>query len=602
MIRETKMGSTWAVSDGVRPNGFGSYTRVFSGEFRGGPDRNPKSDLTDACALTCNSTDNCTGFGVETRTSSCNLWFGERGAFVADGAYKQYTKLSGANPKYWTTHHGAELNGNNGTHTCQGDTWWDDGEGFEVENSGGQRYCIELRPRATRCPSELGAPVKTKWTNQNGGDITGNNFGLGHNNIKVKCGYTSVPETVAFTDSTMANDFDGNSTSGTIKQIRDDICANKNFGDLAAAAGGHAGCKSHYSANGRLNAEILQRILIEKGNSWPDDSNMRGQVLTIAISNAGDGSPATAKNMINTYCLQQNPNWADNANMRAFINELFTNDTTKTNPDLRSAAATIVNDYCDRNPSSSHCTCWKAVTKQFNGCIGDTSPGCAEMNSLNNSFKGAEAGGLANIIAPLKTQLKPICIESSCKTAQENSGGDILRTADTLSMTCQDNIALCLSEIKAGGSIAPGAHISQSCSVSMNITGSNLPCGSDSVCLAGQAQTLTQNAGKPGQSSTTTSSVSPPPPPPSSTSPPPTQTNAATPPLLTSNETVTKYLDTREKQEQGFGGFACCLFICCCCIFLMIMMGGGNGGGYQGPSIAEIMSAKSNAASAAVYA
>jgi hypothetical protein len=35
---------------------------------------------------------------------------------------------------------------------------------------------------------------------------------------------------------------------------------------------------------------------------------------------------------------------------------------------------------------------------------------------------------------------------------------------------------------------------------------------------------------------------------------------------------------------------------------MLVMGGGDSGGGYQGPSTAEIMGAKSSAASAAVYA
>jgi hypothetical protein len=197
--------------------------------------------------------------------------------------------------------------------------------------------------------------------------------------------------------------------------------------------------------------------------------------------------------------------------MRTFINTLFT-PGNRTTAALQSTAATLVSAYCQGvGKSKDRCSCFNATIKGFSGCATDTvTKGCTDMYDLNKSLAAAPPE-FKGLIDSLKTQLKPICVEGSCKTAATNPAGPILRTADSMTITCTDNINLCFQSIRAGGSIAPGAHISQECSVALNVNGSNMPNSPapkspapapGGLTLTGGVSTQTQFAGTPGQKTT----------------------------------------------------------------------------------------------------
>jgi hypothetical protein len=296
--------------------------------------------------------------------------------------------------------------------------------------------------------------------------------------VKIKCNYTGTPSEAVLFSSTLSTYFDGGDTVDPIKTMRADFCSTKGFAALQASTN----CQNFYRANNNLNAQYIQRILSEKPTTWPDDQAMREMILNVSLStNAAEATQGATE--INRYCLTTNPSgWAQNANMRAFINHLYDSDpAAKTNADLRQHASTIVNTFCGNtgNQSKIECGCYNAQTRRFSGCVGNAStPGCAELDSLDRDLSKAPAA-FSSIIATLKSPagIKPTCVSAACVEARQNPGGSYLRTTDAQTMDCSDNISLCMQSIRAGGSIAPGATINQSCSTVLNIQGNVVPAG-----------------------------------------------------------------------------------------------------------------------------
>jgi hypothetical protein len=400
-------------------------------------------------------------------------------------------------------------------------------------------------------------------------------YGQAQQNVKIKCTYDRVNEADMF-DSQKMSIF----SAGTLDSIKNDFCNPKNFNDLK----NHANCQNYYRGKNTLNAEYLRRILVEKPTTWPDDQAMREIVLSVSLGvdpqtrqQTADAQDASA--LITAYCLTHNPNgWAQNANMRSFINHLFDSDAAaQTNDFLRSIASTIINTYCGGNPGAgtAECGCYNAQTKLFSGCSGHPEiPGCAEIDSINTALNAAPPA-FASIIATLRSPsgIKPICVSEACVVARQNPGGQYLRTADAQTMDCSDNITLCMQSIKAGGSIAPGATINQSCSTVLNIQGNQVPAGG--VNLNAQVQqvgnTITANQGQANSPGGLTLS----------TAPPGSVMVKGTAYKLKDfiikpgkSKFVDSNIETPEKQKITLGGVVFC--ICCCCIILIIMMMGGD--------------------------
>ena len=599
-------GSTWQVTNNYDINPTSGYYRAYTGEFRGSPGWGnvPPNDIQQSCSLACDSKPDCAGWALDGNGKECYIISGNVKTLRSLGGRKAYVRTS-ARPtgKYATTPQAVTL-GTAGGHYCQGDGWSQDGEGMEVDKQGGNRYCIENFPRPSRCPADIGTPVVANIVNSSGGAV---NYQTGVNNTKVVCKYNAVSTGIMWNDGKMAGYFGGNSTSGATKQIRFDWCdANATFGTLTTS---NDNCAVLYSANGVLDAKIIARIHIENERNWVDNQGMREKILSIA---AGSGSSKQdAGQLITSYCLTYNPDtWVNNLNMRTYINNMYsTTQGTRTDAYLKTTASTIIDEFCRTHQTSENCACKNAINKQISGCVATPGiPGCAELKTFNDNLSGAPDAFNA-LIGSIRQSAKPICLSSACRTAATDPTSKYLRTADDVTLTCPDNINLCLSSIRVGGNISGNAKIVQDCTIAVNYTGANPnappptppsttppappPPPTGGLNLSGGAQAITQNAGKPNESTTL-----------SATAATVTSSPAATPGSVTIKGNVYKLddflikpgksafvdsnLETPGKQKGALGGIVFCLICCCCCLLLLMMMSGGGDQGPVGPTATNL--------------
>ena len=585
-------GSTWSVYQNMYIDA-PSHIRTYTGEFRGSPNQNPQNDLQQSCALACDSNPTCSAWTHYNNdgNQTCIIAQNTTTTRSVNGAQAYVRTGSRPTAKYTTLGQGVTL-GTIGGHFCQGDGWSPDGEGAEVQNSGGNRYCVENFPRPSRCPADLGAPVRASFGNPSGSGI---NYGTGVNGLQVFCGYNSVPQSVMWNDAKMAGYFGGNSTSGTTQQARRDWCdANATYASLASP---NDNCAGFYTANGNLDAKYLLRIIAEKPTSWPDDQAMRDRVLAISVGSSP--SAGDAINMINQYCLVDNPEWPENANMRTFINNLYSSGpNVKTNQDLKTTASTIIDHYCQTHQQSERCACKNAITQGISGCVADPSiPGCDDLKQFNDNLSGAP-DAFNSLIGSIRQSAKPICLSSACRTAATDPAGKYLRTADDVTLTCPDNINLCLSSIKVKGNISASAQIVQDCSIAVNYSGPNpITPASGGLSVSGGAQAITDSSGTrvsatPATVTTTPGSSGPGTP----TGTPAPSTGSDESKLLITNPAVANVLNTRTKQYGAIGG--CIFIILCCCCILILLMSGGDSEGPSGPSALNVSLANLSTAGA----
>lgn len=585
-------GSTWAVYQNSyieAPN----HIRTYTGEFRGNPNQNPQNDMQQSCSFACDSNPDCSAWthydndGAQT----CIIANGTTTRRSVNRAQAYVRTSARPTGKYATIAQGVTLS-TVGGHTCQGDGWSQDGEGTEVQNSGGNRYCIEPYPRPSRCPSDLGPPVTGKIVNKTNG--AGVNYATGQGNVGVTCTYNSVPQSVMWDDGKMAGYFGGNNTSGTTQEVRKDWCdANATYASLATS---NDNCARFYTANGNLNAKYLLRIISEKATTWPDDQAMRERVLSIAVGSSP--SAGDAMNMINQYCLVDNPEWPENNNMRTFINNLYSSGpNVQTNQDLKYAASTIIDHYCQSHQSSERCACKNAINQGISGCVANPNiPGCADLVQFNDNLSGAP-DAFNSLIGSIRQSAKPICLSSACRTAATDPAGKYLRTADDVTLTCPDNINLCLSSVKVKGNISASAQIVQDCSIAVNYSGPNpMTPASGGLNVSGGAQAIQDSTGTRVTATPATTTYNTPSPastggaPPSSPAGTPVTTGTDGSTLLITNPAVANVLNTKTKQYGAIGG--CIFIIICLCIIIIALMSGDDSGGPSGPSASNIALAR----------
>lgn len=567
-------GSTWAVYQNSyieAPN----HIRTYTGEFRGSPNQSPQNDMQQSCSFACDSNPNCSAWTHYNGDGGqvCIIALGTTTRRSVNGAQAYVRTSARPTGKYETIAQGVTL-GTVGGHYCQGDGWSGDGEGQEVQNSGGNRYCIENFPRPSRCPADLGAPVTGKIVNKTNG--AGVNYATGTNNTGIICTYNSIPESIVWNGSKMGTYFQGNDTTGTIQQIKSDTCAPKSFNDLFQP---NNNCIQFYNAQSqvrgvsgkteRSNAELLARIVVENNANWPDNDNMRNTILAILLDNGPSSSSALT--MLTNYCLPTNP-WPDNDKMRTFINELIDPlNPTQSNPTLAAAAVGFASAYCRQNPTSLHCGCWNAAQlKQYAGCIVDANkdlPGCGGLYDLRGTFKAALASSpsLASVITPIENAIKPVCFAAECKACASSSADVNLRTGST--QTCTDNINICLQNVTVRGDMK--GTLNQACQINLDSpaaanTGGIPTSLATTTNAAGQA---TVNASSGPAAATTGSPVST-----TSRTVNGQAVNVADLPIKPGQSAfVDKYLPTPEKQKMAIGAF-----LCCCIIILILILGGGD--------------------------
>lgn len=570
-------GSTWDVYQNYyieAPN----HIRTYTGEFRGRPNQNPQNDMQQSCSFACDSNPECSAWTHYDNdgTQTCIIAKGTTTRRSGNRAQAYVRTSARPTGKYATIAQGVTLS-TVGGHYCQGDGWSGDGEGTEVQSSGGNRYCIEPYPRPSRCPSDLGAPVTGKIVNKtNGADV---NYATGQGNVGVVCTYNSIPESIVWNGTKMGQYFQGNDTTGTIQQIKSDVCGTKDFNYLFQP---NNNCIQFYNAQNqvrgssgkteRSNAELLARIVVENNNNWPDNDNMRNTILDILLDNGP--SATSALTMLTNYCLPTNQ-WPDNDKMRTFINELIDPlNPTKTNPTLAAAAVGFASAYCRQNPTSPHCGCWNAAQlKQYAGCIVDANkdlPGCGGLYDLRATFKKAVTASpsLASIITPIENAIKPVCFAAECKACAASSADVNLRTGSI--QTCTDTINICLQNVTVKGDMK--GVLTQTCGIQMD---ANTPANTGGIPTslatttnaAGQA---TVNASSGPAAATTGSPVST-----TSRTVNGQPVNVADLPIKPGqSEFVDKYLPTPQKQYMGIGAFIFFILCCCCCCFLLLFSGG----------------------------
>lgn len=581
-------------NQGCTSGGVSASTRDTSnGNWDGG---NPNDKYT-AAMVKCSSDPNCRGvdlwgsptnsFNIEIGTiyGTCNKNLDQ---YAQNGIYvKNY---SGILPVKYKTLPQPILVGSAGGHYCQNDHWPGTSDLVEVENSNGNRFCTPLFPTPNQCPSDLGTPLTAQAATNTGGLLLGSpSYGIGHLNIRAICGYDTVPETVVWNQGKMGQYFQGSDTTGTIQQIKSDVCGTKDFNYLFQP---NNNCIQFYNAQSnqrgqsgkteRSNAELLARIVQQNHDNWPDDANMRNTILDIVLDNGPSASSALA--MITNYCSPTSP-WPDNNNMRTFINELIDPlNPTRTNPTLAAAAVGFASAYCRQNPTSPHCGCWNAAElKQYSGCSVDANkdlPGCGGLYDLHNTFKSALAASpsLASVITPIENAIKPVCFAAECKACAGSSSDVNLRTGSI--QTCNDTINICLQNVTVKGDMK--GTLNQACNINLD---ANTPANSGGIPTS--LQTTTNAAGQAtvnassGPAAATTGPVSTA----SRTVDGQTVDISSLPIKPGQSAFVDKYLPTPQKQYAGIGGFIFCI-LCCC---LLLLFSGGGDSGAMDPMALQMM-------------
>jgi len=265
--------------------------------------------------------------------------------------------------------------------------------------------------------------------------------------------------------------------------------------------------------------------------------------------------------------------WYTRGSCRAIINENVKGNNASLKQQGQDKVAAYCNTTAGETQADGICACYN-VTKHGAKCLTDKKgvPGCSELYATIGDLPGGAQVAFSDTF----------CASTSC-VSQALNGSAVLLPSYTASKTCP-NIQQCIADYR--GANFQGASVSQECKNTLSISGVPPPPGAP-------PPPPPSGGGSP-----------PPPPPPSGGGASPPSSDGSTPPsgeLFTTNEYVTKYADTRERQEYGLGGISCFLFLCCCCLFILMMSGGdsGGGGGFDMGSVYAMMAAGK---SGAVYA
>lgn len=283
-------GSVWQISDNKDIAAGSNYYRAYSGEFVYTPGGGAKNPIEASCAFACDSKSDCDGWTF-LNTNECLITGGNSAVTKVYNGRKAYVRTS-ARPagKYPSKKLGPVTIGSTGGHYCQGDGWAQDGEGQEVENSNGYRYCIERNPRPSRCPSELGAPLEGKFvTNATDGGL---NYGTGKDGVRTICTYNTIPESIIFDSSKMAKYFD----TGTSDQIKIDFCKSLSPSRLV---GDRVGCETILGAPIYIQT-IINKCIADTSSSWTTQTPVINKLKSIIHTNGtGNGDVI---NLFQTFC------------------------------------------------------------------------------------------------------------------------------------------------------------------------------------------------------------------------------------------------------------------------------------------------------------
>lgn len=472
--------------------------------------------------------------------------------------------------------------------------------GREIYRTGGgcgsgSSRCITTDdpPPVSRCPSNsLGGVGTATWTGTQYND-NGNNKAIG-----IVCDHTSLPaDSKLFSDSEMAAFFDGSSTSGVVKQMRKDRCAEFNYTALKA---GTTTCKSYYDAQGAgtYDAELFKRVVSE-GPSWITNPSKRQFVMT-CITGASSDLARDATNLFldringvngNSYqgvAVSNMPadlkdSWGQYTEIVGFINQLLRTSTEAAGINVPALTQTLaiatIRAYCTSHSDHTACSCVNATKVPSSGidpltrCSTTDSalPGCEDLKDLNDQFANITSPNLAPFISGIKRAFIPRCYSSTCTAADTTGSQDVLRPDVYQASACNSNLNVCISSISAGRDIRADVNVQQECA---GATGQAYPSELSSV------------TDRSGETVTAGNGVSP-----STTSGPlrdgTTGDGRRTVDGVTFNESdliikrgksafVDKYLPTPKKQQMALGGGVTFLICCCCCLLLILVAAGGD--------------------------
>jgi hypothetical protein len=451
--------------------------------------------------------------------------------------------------------------------TCrEEDDWW---EGHHISARGA--VCVDPNP-AQFCPGNVGQVSGANWVNSGGAGVLWN--GGNSETPQIQCVYASVSNPF---EAQTQQVFNGPGAS-SLSNLKRQYCDGLNYNDMINNNAGQ--CSTVYTSD--YDFQQVLRINNENPNgAWVSNNALLQVVQQVATGQTGGNitmSSTTGKqyaqNMITNYCLVSNPNgWPDNDVIRAIINSWVLQNSGNIGDDCQQVALDVVNHFCQANPTSSYCDCYTAMKLAvspgpniFTACQGNSSNACSEIHTLADSMAQAPSY-FAPQIATLQSYITPNCAVGQCVSAAYDGSSRFLPPSKFSQLKCESDIRLCLSSVKIGGSLMPGATINQNCQQTIGLPG-NVPSsnqGFQNIQAVQAGGTLTAVSSPAGTSTGTTTTATP-----SGT----VQQQVTTPPpgLPTVAIPQDQQVAAAGAGVGLLGLSSSSLFLCCCVIIVILLI------------------------------
>ena len=333
---------------------------------------------------------------------------------------------------------------------------------------------------------------------------------------------------------------------------------------------------NYHGMNDRMSEGIIQNLGFDVGAHWDDMTNqgvdpadallikyrycnsfnnIDSQKCQTFLSSAANGYDY---NVIYLNLCNTMTNWPKDATHGAKclteVNTILKTATTQTTSPAQSLAQSMVQTFCNANPTDPVCACYN-VTNSRNNCLGAQKdlPGCTEINATLGTL-------------PPNAQVvfsDEFCACKSCVTDALSGNTVLMPVVRTPAQTCP-SIQQCINDLR--GANFNNSQISASCQQTMTI---NVP---------------TPPPPPPG---------TPPPPPPPGTPPPPPP--PGTPPTSGGTPAPAPASGLSQNQQAaaiggGILGFLSSFgFFCFCIIIVVLLLFGGKGnGGYRPPPVIPV--------------
>jgi hypothetical protein len=429
--------------------------------------------------------------------------------------------------------------------------------------------CVDPNPDKF-CPGNIGQIAGAQWVNSGGAGVRGN--GGNSESPQVQCVYLSIANPF---DAQTQQVFNGPGAS-SLSNLKRQYCDGLNYNDMLTKNAGQ--CSTVYTTD--YDFQQVLRINNENPNgAWVSNNALLQVVQQVATGSTGGNVTVSssigkqyAQNMITNYCLVTNPNgWADNDVIRAIINSWVLQNSGNIGDDCQQAALDVVNHFCQTNPTSSYCDCYTAMKLAvspgpniFTACKGNTSNACSEIHTLADSMAQAPSYFTPQI-ATLQSYITPNCAVGQCVSAAYDGSSRFLPPSKFAQLKCESDIRLCLSSVKIGGSLMPGATINQNCQQTIGLPGSvsssNQGFQNAQAVQAGGTLVATSSPSGTTTGTTTTST-------PSGT----VQQVTAPPPGLPTVAIPQDQQVAAAGAGAGLLGLSSSSLFCCCCVIIVILL------------------------------